>query len=59
MKAAILVFLTLMALAPILRTLTSATSSDSIWALSACLFILNVTLADYTSVESGQRVRER
>lgn len=36
-----------MALTPILKTLTKATSSDSIWALSAILFILNVLLADY------------
>ncbi|THH16996.1 hypothetical protein EW146_g3734 [Bondarzewia mesenterica] len=59
MKASILVFLALTALAPILRTLTASTSSDSIWALSACLFILNAALADYSSVRLGGRVRER
>lgn len=46
-KSSILVFLSLMSLSPVLRTLTAATSSDSIWALAACLFILNVLLADY------------
>ncbi|KAI0312626.1 phosphatidylinositol N-acetylglucosaminyltransferase [Amylostereum chailletii] len=58
-KASILVFLALIALAPILRTLTAATSSDSIWALSACLFLLNAVLADYSSARRGGYVRER
>lgn len=54
-KASILVFLALIALAPILRTLTAATSSDSIWALSVFLFILNAGLADYGSTTRGVR----
>ncbi|KZV77720.1 phosphatidylinositol N-acetylglucosaminyltransferase [Peniophora sp. CONT] len=58
-KASILVFLALIALAPILRTLTAPTSSDSIWALSICLFILNAGLADYSSMRHGGQVRER
>ncbi|KAI0051699.1 phosphatidylinositol N-acetylglucosaminyltransferase [Auriscalpium vulgare] len=58
-KASILVFLALMALAPVLRTLTAATSSDSIWALSACLLILNAALADYSSAARGVGARER
>ncbi|KAI0033163.1 phosphatidylinositol N-acetylglucosaminyltransferase subunit C [Vararia minispora EC-137] len=58
-RASILVFLALIALAPILRTLTDATSSDSVWALSACLFILNAALADYSTAHRGGRVRER
>lgn len=58
LKAAILVFLALMALSPILRTLTASTSSDSIWALSACLFLLNAALADYRSVRLSGQVRE-
>jgi len=49
LKSTILVFLFLLALSPVLRTLTASTSSDSIWALSTCLFILNVLLADYTA----------
>ena len=36
-----------MTVTPILKTLSEATSSDSIWALSATLFILNMLLADY------------
>lgn len=50
-KSSLLVFLALMGLSPVLRTLTAATSSDSIWALSACLFLLNVLLADYSSMK--------
>jgi phosphatidylinositol glycan class C protein len=50
-KSSILVFLVLMALSPVLRTLSAATSSDSIWALTAVLFILNVLLADYTPAQ--------
>jgi phosphatidylinositol glycan class C protein len=38
----------LLALAPVLKTLTEATSSDSIWALSFSLFGLHILLADYT-----------
>ncbi|KAI0094905.1 phosphatidylinositol N-acetylglucosaminyltransferase [Irpex rosettiformis] len=58
-KSSVLVFLALLALSPILRTLTAATSSDSIWALSASLFILNVLLADYTSLSVNSYNHER
>ncbi|KAI0078891.1 phosphatidylinositol N-acetylglucosaminyltransferase [Panus rudis PR-1116 ss-1] len=58
-KSAILVFLALLSLSPVLRTLTAATSSDSIWALSACLFIVNVLLADYSTVDVHKQSRER
>ena len=59
-KSSILIFLALLALSPVLRTLTAATSSDSIWALSAFLFALNVVLADYTPMHAGQQhPRER
>ncbi|KAH9057476.1 phosphatidylinositol N-acetylglucosaminyltransferase [Lactarius vividus] len=47
-KASLLVFLALIALAPILRTLTAPTSADSIWALAAALFLVHAALADYT-----------
>ncbi|KAJ2912360.1 hypothetical protein MD484_g8063, partial [Candolleomyces efflorescens] len=47
-----MVFLTLVSLSPVLRTLTAATSSDSIWALAAVLFILNALLADYTAANA-------
>ncbi|THV04924.1 phosphatidylinositol N-acetylglucosaminyltransferase [Dendrothele bispora CBS 962.96] len=49
LKSSILIFLALMSLSPVLRTLTAATSSDSIWALSAALFMVNILLADYGS----------
>lgn len=58
-KSSILVFLALLALSPLLRTLTAATSSDSIWALSAILFILNVLLADYSTANAETYHRER
>ncbi|CUA75874.1 Phosphatidylinositol N-acetylglucosaminyltransferase GPI2 subunit [Schizosaccharomyces pombe 972h-] [Rhizoctonia solani] len=48
LKSSILVFLALASLAPVLRTLTAATSDNSIWALAAGLFILHTVLADYT-----------
>ncbi|KAM5536175.1 hypothetical protein V8D89_010074 [Ganoderma adspersum] len=59
LKASILVFLALMSLSPVLKTLTAATSSDSIWALSACLFALNALLADYTAMKARSQQRER
>jgi len=59
LKSSILVFLALMALSPILKTLSAATSPDSIWALSACLFVLNALLADYSPAKLGSQVRER
>ncbi|KAF8636001.1 hypothetical protein AX15_000162 [Amanita polypyramis BW_CC] len=47
-KSSILIFLSLMSISPVLRTLTASTSSDSIWALSAILILLNAVLADYS-----------
>jgi phosphatidylinositol glycan class C protein len=58
-KSFILIFLALMSLSPVLRTLSAATSSDSIWALSACLFLLNIILADYGSLSPVTQVPER
>jgi phosphatidylinositol N-acetylglucosaminyltransferase subunit C len=59
LKSSILVFLVLMALAPVLRTLSAATSSDSIWALSAVLFVLNSLLADYTPAPPDEYAQTR
>ncbi|KAG8759552.1 hypothetical protein FRC14_005675 [Serendipita sp. 396] len=59
MRSSILVFMALLALSPVLRTLTQATSSDSIWALSFFLFALHTLLADYTDpipYESRERL---
>lgn len=39
----------LLLLSPVLQTLSKATTSDSIWPLSASLFALNAILADYGS----------
>ncbi|EAU91169.2 pig-C [Coprinopsis cinerea okayama7 len=47
-KSSIMIFLSLVSLSPVLRTLSAATSSDSIWALAAVLFLLNTLLSDYT-----------
>ncbi|KAL4070954.1 phosphatidylinositol N-acetylglucosaminyltransferase [Scleroderma citrinum] len=59
LKSSLLVFLALMGLTPVLRTLTAATSSDSIWALSACQFLLNTLLADYSCMKPGSHSQER
>lgn len=40
--------LVLLAVSPVLRTLTESTTSDSIWALAVVLFALHLTLADYS-----------
>ncbi|KAI6133079.1 phosphatidylinositol N-acetylglucosaminyltransferase subunit C [Pisolithus croceorrhizus] len=56
LKSSLLFFLTFMGLAPVLRTLTAATSSDSIWALSACQLLLNALLADYGCENSVSRL---
>lgn len=48
-KSSILVLLILVTITPVLKTLTAATSSDSIWAFSAILFCLNAILADYSA----------
>ncbi|KAJ1929068.1 glycosylphosphatidylinositol anchor biosynthesis [Tieghemiomyces parasiticus] len=48
-KATVIFFLTLLGLSPILRTLTEDISSDSIWAMSVCLFVTNILFHDYGS----------
>ncbi|KAF9456553.1 phosphatidylinositol N-acetylglucosaminyltransferase subunit C [Collybia nuda] len=59
LKSSILIFLALMSLTPVLRTLTAATSSDSIWALTSILFILNTLLADYSALKNAGQVQGR
>ncbi|KPV72771.1 uncharacterized protein RHOBADRAFT_46366 [Rhodotorula graminis WP1] len=44
-------------LAPALKTLTRATTSDSIWALSGTLFALNALLADYRAIPLSSTLR--
>lgn len=46
-KSAILIYCALLGLSPILKSLTKSTSSDSIWALSAWLMVINVFFFDY------------
>lgn len=46
-KSAFFFFVTLLGLSPILKTLTSQTSDDTIWALTVCCFLANVLFHDY------------
>lgn len=48
-KGAVLFFLTLLGLTPILKTLTEKTSLDTIWALTVILFLANLAFHDYGS----------
>jgi len=52
-KSSILVLLILVALSPVLRTLSAATSSDSIWPLAGVLFAINALFADYGGSKRG------
>ena len=47
MKSAVLIYCALLGLSPILKSLTKSTSSDSIWAMSCWLMIINVFFFDY------------
>ncbi|GAA5988682.1 hypothetical protein JCM10908_003674 [Rhodotorula pacifica] len=44
-------------LSPALKTLTRATTSDSIWALSGTLFAINVFLSDYRAIPTTSAFR--
>lgn len=46
-KSAILIYCALLGLSPILKSLTKSTTSDSIWAISCWLLIINVFFFDY------------
>lgn len=46
-KSAILIYCALLGLSPILKSLTKSTTSDSIWAISAWLMVINVFFFDY------------
>ncbi|KAI9343450.1 phosphatidylinositol N-acetylglucosaminyltransferase subunit C [Zopfochytrium polystomum] len=48
-KGGVLLFTLLLGLTPLIHTLTKDTSSDTIWALSSILFILNLLFHDYGS----------
>ncbi|KAK6353283.1 hypothetical protein TWF696_005257 [Orbilia brochopaga] len=47
LKSALLIYSTLLGLSPILKSLTHTTTSDSIWALSSWLFLVNLLCFDY------------
>ncbi|GAA5898825.1 hypothetical protein JCM5296_005617 [Sporobolomyces johnsonii] len=44
-------------LSPALKTLTRATTSDSIWALSGTLFAINLLLGDYRAIPTTSSLR--
>ena len=46
-KSSLLIILYILTLTPVLKSLTNSTSSDSIWALSGWLSILNILFNDY------------
>lgn len=46
-KSAVLILFYLLTLSPVLKSLTNSTSSDSIWALSAWLCVLNLLFNDF------------
>ncbi|KAI1667442.1 hypothetical protein L13192_08151 [Pyrenophora tritici-repentis] len=47
-KSAVLIYAALLGLSPILKSLTRSTTSDSIWALSTWLLMMNVAFFDYS-----------
>lgn len=47
-KSAILIYIALLGLSPILKSLTESTTSDSIWAMTAWLMGINVFFFDYS-----------
>ncbi|KAH8690534.1 phosphatidylinositol:UDP-GlcNAc transferase PIG-C [Talaromyces proteolyticus] len=55
-KSAALIYCALLGLSPILKSLTKSTASDSIWAMSCWLMIINIFSFDYGSGEGGADV---
>jgi phosphatidylinositol glycan class C protein len=52
-KSAFLIYFALLGLSPILKSLTKSTASDSIWAMSCWLLIMNIFSFDYGSGEGA------
>ncbi|KAL4918631.1 phosphatidylinositol N-acetylglucosaminyltransferase-domain-containing protein [Aspergillus aurantiobrunneus] len=52
-KSAFLIYFSLLGLSPILKSLTKSTASDSIWAISCWLLIMNICSFDYGSGEGA------
>ncbi|KAI7895209.1 phosphatidylinositol N-acetylglucosaminyltransferase subunit C [Mucor mucedo] len=55
-KSAFFFFVTLLGLSPILKTLTSQTSDDTIWALTVCCFLANVLFHDYKTQANSIKI---
>jgi phosphatidylinositol glycan class C protein len=55
-KSAALIYAALLGLSPILKSLTLSTTSDSIWALSTWLLMMNVAFFDYSGGPGTQYV---
>ncbi|KAF7564563.1 hypothetical protein PtrM4_039970 [Pyrenophora tritici-repentis] len=53
-KSAVLIYAALLGLSPILKSLTRSTTSDSIWALSTWLLMMNVAFFDYSGGTGAQ-----
>lgn len=53
-KSAVLIYAALLGLSPILKSLTKSTTSDSIWAISTWLLMMNVAFFDYSSGPGAQ-----
>ncbi|KAL1796983.1 hypothetical protein ACET3X_005523 [Alternaria dauci] len=53
-KSALLIYAALLGLSPILKSLTRSTTSDSIWALSTWLLMMNVAFFDYSGGTGAQ-----
>ncbi|PGH13294.1 hypothetical protein AJ80_06405 [Polytolypa hystricis UAMH7299] len=56
-KSALLIFCALLGLSPILKSLTKSTTSDSIWAMSCWLIIINIFFFDYGSGEGANAAK--
>lgn len=52
LKSSLLILFTLLALSPVLKSLTQSTSSDSIWALTVWLCLANICFNNYSSLSS-------
>ena len=56
-KSALLIYCALLGLSPILKSLTKSTASDSIWAMSCWLMIINIFSFEYGSGEGADATK--
>ena len=52
-KSAVLIYIALLGLSPILKSLTESTAKDSIWAMSCWLMAINIFFFDYSGGVEG------